>query len=289
MVKCHNCGYSAGFGFFLKEFDPLMYRDYAYEKFANVERKDLDRLTHLMAPEPVGPIREEYELSIPSILELAEGHPAKAYIASRKIPERYWNELYFAENYKAFLDRDFTGRASEDVLNDQRIVFPFINREKLITYVTGRSLAAYSKHDIRYITVKILEYKKIFGENRLDDNKNLPVYVTEGPIDSLFLPNAVASGDANLFGVANYLDDKGFTDIVLVYDNEPRNKSIVNQIERTIDAGYKVVLQPHGNSKDLNMLAQEGWTLEKIHSYIQQWTFQGPLASLTFSAWRRTK
>jgi hypothetical protein len=267
----------------------MSHKDYAYEKYTNRDHNPYEhkQITQEELKTPVGPLRNEYKLSIPSIRELVEGHPAKAYIVNRKIPEKYWSELYFAENYKDFLDRDFPGRASEEVLNDQRLVLPFINKDNYITYVTGRSLAAYSKHDLRYITVKILEQKKVFGENRLVDNS--PVYVTEGPIDSLFLPNAVASGDANLFGVADYLHRKGHTDITLVYDNEPRNKPIVRQMEKAIDAGYKIVIQPHGVSKDLNLLATEGWSFEKIHSYIQKHTYQGPMASLTIAGWRRTQ
>lgn len=289
MCKCHNCSSSSSFGFFLKGFDVTTHRDYAFEKYTNngqpqfVYKSDEHKFVD---DKPLGPIRGEYELSIPSILELAEGHPAKAYIASRKIPDRFWGELYFADSYKTFLDRDFPGRASEDVLNDQRIVLPFINPDNYITYTTGRSLAAYGKHDIRYITVKILEHKKIFGENRLSENKNSPVYVTEGPIDSLFLPNAVASGDANLLGVAQYLRDKDYTNVISVYDCEPRNLAIIKQMEKTIDAGFSIVIQPYGNNKDLNMMAMEGWSDEKIYTYIAKHTYQGMNASLEFSRWR---
>ena len=288
-AKCHNCNYSSSFSYFLKNFDQISHRDYAFEKYANK-----DRHPHVYTPPtqedlktPVGPIRDPVQLSIPSILELVEGHPAKAYIASRKIPEKYWSELYFAENYKEFLDRDFAKCASDDVPNDARIVLPMINADGYVAYVTGRSM---KRSGLRYITIKILEQKKIFGLNRLDKNLNYPVYVTEGPIDSLFLPNAVASADANLFGKANFLSNLGYTDVILLYDNEPRNWEIVNQMEKAIEAGYKVIIQPHSVSKDLNlMVTDDGWSLEDIQSYIEKHTYQGHKAALEFALWRRTK
>jgi len=215
------------------------------------------------------------------------------------IPEKFWGELYYADRYKEFLDRDFPNKASEDVPNDQRIVMPCINPDNYISYVTGRFLGAYTldgvRHvtlsnnsHIRYVTIKILDQKKIFGENRLDSNKDFPVFITEGPIDSFFLPNAVASADANLLGVAHYLRTKGYTDITLVYDNEPRNRHIVRMMEKTIESDFKIVIQPHGKTKDLNLMAMEGMPLEKILSYIQKHTYKGPVASLILSQWRRT-
>ena len=59
--------------------------------------------------------------------------------------------------------------------------------------VQGRAL---SQSDLRYITVRIDEqYPKIYGLDRVDISK--PIYVVEGPIDSLFVDNciAVAGGD----------------------------------------------------------------------------------------------
>jgi len=58
--------------------------------------------------------------------------------------------------------------------------------------------------------------------NTVDSTKK--IYVTEGPIDSLFLANAVATADANLSNAGNYYDKEN---LVLVFDNEPRNNRII--------------------------------------------------------------
>jgi hypothetical protein len=96
-VKCWNCQYSGSFSRFLKHIDPIAHKDYTYEKYLN-EHPDQSVTTTLASnvqPErSLEMIRESLELSIPSILELDKTHPAKAYIASRKIPERYWSQLY---------------------------------------------------------------------------------------------------------------------------------------------------------------------------------------------------
>jgi hypothetical protein len=160
-----------------------------------------------------------------------------------------------------------------------------INAENYITYVTGRSMAV--RGGIRYVTVKILEEKKVFGLNRLDQNKNRSVYITEGPFDSLFLSNAVASADANLIGVGHYLRDLGYTDITLVYDNEPRNGAIVVQMKKAIDEHFKVVIHEHSVSKDINQLVIDGWNLIDVEEYIIYRTFYGHKASLEHMLWKR--
>ncbi len=45
-------------------------------------------------------------------------------------------------------------------------------------------------------------------------------------MDSYFVENSIASGDSNLGGVAAIFPE---LDVVLVYDNEPRNKDIVKK------------------------------------------------------------
>ena len=49
------------------------------------------------------------------------------------------------------------------------------------------------------------------------------VIVVEGPFDSMFLDNAIATADANL-SMTEYL---GKDNLILVFDNEPRNKFIL--------------------------------------------------------------
>ena len=56
-------------------------------------------------------------------------------------------------------------------------------------------------------------------------NDKLPIYVVEGPFDSTFINNSVAlcGSDGDLFVILREAS------VILVYDNEPRNKEIVNR------------------------------------------------------------
>ena len=58
----------------------------------------------------------------------------------------------------------------------------------------------------------------------------------------MFIDNAIAMVGADidkLFFVTNFE-----TEFVMVYDNEKRNKQIVDRIERTIDSSFPVVIWP---------------------------------------------
>jgi hypothetical protein len=294
IVKCHNCQYSASFSRFLQYVDPSQHKDYTFEKFKANKPITLESFQSSPSPEDVRhyltqAYREPQALSIPSIASLPEGHYAKAYIASRKVPEKYWPELYFAEDYVAFLKQDFPATIPEDPRvtrppADDRIVIPFINEDNYITHLTGRSIL--TKSSIRYATVTVLNQQKVYGLNRLDDDQ--PFYVVEGPIDSLFLPNAVACGDANLMGTAAYLKKIGYERATLIFDNEPRSKVIVKQMQEAIEKGYKIAILPyHDRAKDLNEMVMNGSSLTWIKEWVEGHTFQGHMAMLELGKWRK--
>jgi hypothetical protein len=108
--------------------------------------------------------------------------------------------------------------------------------------------------------------------------------VTEGPIDSLFLPNAVAVGNSNLKYALNHLPkDK----LVLIYDNEPRNKEIVREIGDAISAGANVAIWPKSyQEKDINDMILAGKAQNEILDTINKFTFRGPKALLEFNIWK---
>jgi hypothetical protein len=129
----------------------------------------------------------------------------------------------------------------------------------------------------------VSDEKKVFGLHRV--RKEDRIYVVEGQFDSYFLPNCVASGDSNLGGVAAIFPE---LDTVLVYDNERRNKDIVKQIEKSIDAGHSVCLFPDDvPGKDINEMIQNGLTSDEIKDIIDRNTHKGLSAKLTFTSWKR--
>ena len=105
-----------------------------------------------------------------------------------------------------------------------RVVIPFFDVNGTVFAFQGR---AFGNEEPKYITIKIDDSKRrIYGLDRLDVNKQ--VKIVEGPIDSMFLDNSVAVGSSDLNAVSKVLDrDK----VVLVFDNQPRNKQLINVME----------------------------------------------------------
>jgi len=284
---CHNCSISTTFSKFLKHTDPESHRQYSLDRYTNGDSKNSNfekPKFELEGPKP-SDIFSNKRLTIKNIGEkisnintLSDDHAAKKYIRKRSIPDEFWSEIFFTENYKDFLDETFPNHGNERVPNDARIVLFYTNEQGEITNVSGRALG---NDPIRYCTVKISEEKKLFGLHRVRTNDR--VYIFEGQFDSFFISNSVASGDSNLGSVAELLSDT-----VLVYDNEPRNKEIVKQISRSIERGYTICLFPDNIPfKDINEMILGGMTADELKNVIDDNTFQGLEAKLRFIQWKK--
>jgi hypothetical protein len=74
---------------------------------------------------------------------------------------------------------------------------------------------------------------EVFGLENWTSEK--PTYITEGPIDSLFLPNAIAACGSGFDGCRAGLEDQDIMKAshkrIYIWDNEPRNKDIVSSHE----------------------------------------------------------
>ena len=278
---CHNCGKSISFGHFLEAIDGMAYREYILEKYRSgntghspVEKPTFDELK--------GNAAERFKkqpkiLSITKLCDLPENHYARDYILNRRIPEKFWNEIYYTDKFKNFMDTDFPDHGKKEPPNDERIVMFYTNEQGDITNVAGRALG---ESKIRYITIKVSDEKKIFGLHRF--NPKLPAIVVEGQFDSLFLDNCVASGDANLTGIVDAFPDTEWT---VVFDNEPRNKEIVRLYEDAIDDGYKVcIFPPDMPEKDINDMVLAGIDVAKL---IRENSYKGATAMLKFIRWRK--
>ena len=140
----------------------------------------------------------------------------------------------------------------------------------------GRSLVPNS---VKYITVMLdEEAPKIYGLNEVNDK--LPIYVVEGPFDSTFINNSVALCGSD--GDLGYFEG---SDIVLVYDNEPRNREIVNRIGKCIARGERVVIWPSGIvEKDINDMVLSGLNVMDV---IKSNTHTGLEAKIKFNNWKK--
>jgi len=84
------------------------------------------------------------------------------------------------------------------------------------------------------------------------------------------------------FGKLNELKLK---DLVVVLDNQPRNKEIITLLEKTINNNIKVVIWPQSiEEKDINEMVLAGRNVKKI---LEENTFQGLHAKAKMIAWKR--
>ena len=116
-------------------------------------------------------------------------------------------------------------------------------------------------------------------------NINDKIYVTEGPIDSMFLPNAVATADANLTHAVSFLPkDK----LVLVFDNEPRNENICKLMDKAIEEHFQICIWPEMiKEKDINDMVTNGFTTEELVDIIDKNTFVNLRAKFEFIQWKK--
>lgn len=275
---CHNCGASNTFYNFLKQVDESLIKEYLLERY-----KDSAQNANTPAPSfeeaKTKPVFYQ-KIQLESIDDLPEAHFAKNYIQARQIPLSFYSQLYYAPDFKKFVED--MGIEKEGLTeNDQRLIIPFYNEKKELVAFQGRALG---ESKLRYITVKLHDdNKKIYGLDRA--NTEEMICVTEGPIDSMFLHNAVATADSNLQAIGDTFDK---SKLVLVYDNEPRNKDIVRTMERAIDAHFNVVIWPeYMEDKDINEMILSGFSSDEIQDIIDNNTFVNLRAKAEFVNWKR--
>ena len=119
---------------------------------------------------------------------------------------------------------------------------------------------------------------KIYGLDNI--NTGQTVYVTEGPFDSTFISNSIA-----MCGADGDVKKWGITNPVWIYDNEPRNRQIVERLATTIDRGDRVVIFPKNIlEKDINDMYLSGQNVQKV---VESNIYQGLEAKLKLQDWKR--
>jgi transcription elongation factor Elf1 len=264
--KCHNCGINISFNNFLKQIDSVIHKQYTFEKF-----KEGHSGRNFVSEEPKFEFKKpNFKQSI-NLPKASENENAKKYLEGRKLnPDKF----YYVENFKEWTNSlKYTFDSIK--FDEPRIIIPLYYQKRLIGY-QGRSIG---KSKIKYITIMLEEnVPKIYGFDSI--NKNLPIYVVEGPFDSTFIDNSVALCGSD--GDVGCLEG---SDLVFVYDNEPRNKEIVRRVGDTIDRGNKVVIWPNGIlEKDINDMILSGLDPQ---SMIKLNTYSGLEAKLKFTTWKK--
>ena len=288
--KCHNCGIQQSFGFFLFEQYPALHKEYNLENFkaSKGSSKKIAKIDSYKQRKPVFSLPKEISGStgplkypeIPGLMKASKS-PYLSYIMKRGIPADQVKRLYFTMTFKAWTNYQLKSDKFKTPIGYEhpRLILPFFDKDMKMFGYQGRALT--TDEEIRYYTIMLDENRtKVFGEESIDE-KNTSKYVVEGPIDSLFIDNCIATAGSSY----NTIDSK-FT---IVPDREPRNKAIVSIIEGLIDQGRSISLIPHGyKAKDINDLSLTGLSKSAIMELLENEKCAGPLAKMKFAKWRMT-
>jgi predicted RNA-binding Zn-ribbon protein involved in translation (DUF1610 family) len=272
--KCHNCGIGTTLGKLIEYVDSKIHKDYIMERY----RKGVKTNN----PEP------EFKFDVPifrkkgvlknlkSISDLSTDHPARKIIEKRLIPSEFLSDLYLCESFYKFTNTLVPNKFPSLDGDHPRLLIPFRNEKGEVFAYQGRS---FGKEQPKYITIRLDDdTTKIFGLDRIDDSRQ--VYAVEGPLDSLFLDNCIAVGGADLAKLEN--------DIVIIFDNEPRNREICKQMDSCIGFGKRIVIWPDSmKHKDINDMIMAGYAKEQIQEIIDDNIFSGASAKLRFSEWKK--
>ena len=264
--RCHNCGASMTLSNFLKVIDPVIHKQYVFERF-----KDGHTGRGTVVEEPKFNFETPIFKKTIDLPRASEIPIAKKYLEKRKLDA---TKFYFAEKFQQWVN---SHKQTFDTIHrdESRIIIPLYYKKDLVG-VQGRSLGPNS---VKYITTIFYdEAPKIYG---LDDIRTRDsVYITEGPFDSTFLRNSIAmcgaDGDVGKWGVSNP---------VWVYDNEPTSKEITTRISNTIAKGESVVIWPNQiKEKDINDMVLAG---HDVQSIVESNIYKGLEANLKFNTWKR--
>ena len=264
--RCHNCGASMTFSNFLKTMDPVIHKQYVFERF-----KDNKTGRGTVVEEPKFNFEAPQFKSKLDLPKASTNPVAKKYLENRKLnPDKF----YYTDKFKAWSNSH--KKTFDSVKYDEpRIIIPLFYQNTLVGF-QGRSLGP-SK--VKYITVMINDdAPKIYGLDQI--RGGTPVYITEGPFDSTFISNSIA-----MCGADGDVGKWGISDPTWVYDNEPRSKEITSRIERTINSGAKVVIWPSTiPEKDINDMVLAG---QDVQSVVESNVYSGLQAQLQFNTWKR--
>lgn len=275
---CFNCNYNLPIGIYLKDNFPEYYREWLRNRRGETKEDDLreKELFSIKAPEIKKlPYCERLDL-------LSDEHPAKKYMLNRMIPSDKMHLFYFTMEWKKVANH-IVKTYDDDSEKEPRIVIPIFNKENKMEAIQGRALR---KNEIRYITIKSHEHaNKIFGCERVDNSSD-PVFVFEGPIDSVFIKNGIAMAGGQVdINVVPFRDRR-----VWVLDNENRNPDTMHRYEKLIEQGESVVLwdKSRWESKDINdMIVKENANIAEINEYLKGNIVSGLRALNRFKRWKK--
>tara|TARA_R110000868_G_scaffold25423_11_gene99256 strand:- start:7276 stop:8289 length:1014 start_codon:yes stop_codon:yes gene_type:complete len=288
---CHNCHFSTSFKNFLKKNNAILYDEFV--------RDSLNDSKDTFVPPKLKSIVQIHRSvmdRLQKVSSLLPGHPTKDFVIARQIPTTFHFKLYHCSKFKSFVNTLIPDKFIDTTFDEPRLVIPIFKDYKLVG-LQGRAI---EPSEVKYITIVLDESAKpmIYGYDEVEWNARH--IIVEGPLDSCFIPNAIAvCGSALLKAVESLNKPKNYS--ILVFDNEPRNKEIISSMKKAIRAGYRICIWPNDiQEKDINdmVLTQIGkkdfvdtervlQIGNEIKILIEENTFFGLKAELRISQWAK--
>lgn len=284
--RCHNCGEGRSIANFLKDLDHGLHAQYIFEAF-NKDNVEAETTTTVTKSEEGLWLKPEIHPAF-KLDKLPKDHPARAYIAKRKIPEKWLKVLEFTSNLQAFTLTNFG--IIKYAPPKAFILIPIHDAAGKLVGYNSRALSVLKKGEPKYVKLKRDESSKmIFNIENVDKKKQ--IFVFEGEFNAMFVDNAIATGGVNsMFDVEKILGvDKSM--LTLVVDKDRRNKEVLATLEKLIDAGYTVALIP-GNikGKDINdFVVKDKLDHDQIKELLDRNSFSGLRAKVELANWRISK
>jgi len=277
--KCHNCNVSTSLFKFLEFLDPSLANAYKLENYA----QNVSNTIVYKSETPKTEVKVEQkdslaELGVVPLTKVSSSSKVMKYVRERRIPEERYDDLYYAEDMKVFekLNPAYENR----IVSEERLIIPYRDKFGNLSGVTGRAI---NPSRLRYINVRLSEYPMIYGLKYVDQTQT--IYVCEGAIDSMFINNGIAVGGSDLKRAINMFPKEK---LVLIFDNEPRNKQIITIMEKMIQYGYRLMIWPNEwQYKDINEAIINGIDKRRISDLLYRNTHQDLSLKLAIRNWKK--
>lgn len=275
---CHNCGASMLLQNFLEIIDYFIYSEYKIEKLKNRWQNKKVTNNEIFNESTTFP-KKQLDLGVK--LSLNDSMSLE-YVKNRKIPKLFYESMYHCDNIN-IISKKIDKYSETNFYNAPVLVIPFYDKNKSYSYLSCRSLIPDSP--FRYIVLEVDNYlPKIWGIEYIDWKQ--PIYIFEGPIDAMCVPNSLAlAGVSSDKSVEYILNHTSKDNIVFSFDNELYNRDVLKQIRKKIEQGFSVVIcDKNFKGKDINeIITKEIMTPDEIYKYLKDRTFSGLRAKVELS------
>lgn len=173
----------------------------------------------------------------------------------------------------------------KDTSNKNRLTIPFYDLNGQIVFYQTRAL--YDEDNPPKYKSKLGNDKTLFNIERIDPSHD-KIYGLEGPIDSMFVKNAVGMCGLTMTDKQReQLRNYPFHEFVYVLDNQLDNDDVYDQYEKILRRGDKIYIWPREiEEKDINEFCTNKKLDEFPHRVIDENVYQGRAGLLRLAALR---